>query len=379
MSIECTVGDSNMNRRVLCVDDEPHVLDGYRRNLRNQFDLDVATGAAEALECLQRGEPYAVIISDMRMPGMDGVALLTEIRQRAPDTVRMMLTGCAELTVAIDAVNAGNVFRFLTKPCPPETLAAALNEGLRQFELVQAEKVLLEQTLRGSIKVLCEVLSLANPMAFGRADRLHRLVRALARVLGVKHAWQVEIAAMLSQLGCIALPPNVLDKAYRGGGLSDAEQKAVAEHPVLGAALISHIPRLEPVAALVREQNRPETEAPIGARILKLAAEFDQLTQQGLSEVDAILRLRERGGQDQELLNALQSALRVDEQFERHVLAPADLQNHMILAEDVRTSDGLLLVLRGQQVTLGMKQRLVNFAESGRLSDRLQVLVRKPR
>src|SRR5207245_10705357 len=136
----------------------------------------------------------AVIISGMDMPGMSGIQFLSRVRQLAPDSVRMMLTGHTDLQVAMEAVNEGNIFRFLTKPCSPDALVKALAAGVEQYRLITAEKELLEKTLAGSIKALMEVLSLVNPMAFGRASQVQRLVQQLAAALKVDKAWQVEMA-----------------------------------------------------------------------------------------------------------------------------------------------------------------------------------------
>ena len=365
-----------MTRRVLCVDDEPHVLDGFRRHLRKQFELDTATSGAEALARLNTGDGYAVVVSDMRMPGMDGVTLLTQVKQLEPATVCIMLTGCADLSVAVEAVNTCNIFRFLAKPCPPEALARAIQDGLRQYELLHAEKELLEQTLRGAVQVLCEVLSLVNPPAFGCATRLRRLVRDLAHQLEREDAWQCEIAAMLSQVGCVAIPQSILEKADRGRPLSEQEQKTLQEHPALGRALLSHIPRLEAVAEIVGRQFEGPDQAPPGARLLRLAVDFDRLRQQGLKDLEALNRLRSAAHDyDPQALSALATILHLEDRYELKTVELRELQNHMLLAEDVSTKDGMLLVSKGQEVTLGMRERLANFAANRRLEGPLRVLV----
>ncbi len=168
-----------MSERILCVDDDENILDAYKRALRRQFQIETAPGGQQALGMMDARNPYAVIVSDMRMPGMDGVQLLATVKQRAPESVRIMLTGNSDQQTAMEAVNEGNIFRFLTKPCPPDKLAKALTAGIEQYRLVTAEKVLLETTLSGAIKVLTEVLSLTNPTAFGHASRVRRIVRKL--------------------------------------------------------------------------------------------------------------------------------------------------------------------------------------------------------
>ena len=123
-----------MAERILLVDDEPFVLSGYRRGLGRQYDLDTAGSGAEALaKFRQQSEPYAVVVSDMRMPEMDGVELLRQLSESHPRTVRIMLTGNAEQAAAIEAVNRGHVFRFLTKPCSSADLKQALEEALLHY------------------------------------------------------------------------------------------------------------------------------------------------------------------------------------------------------------------------------------------------------
>ena len=154
---------------------------------------------------------------------MNGTQFLSRVRESAPETVRMMLTGQADLHTAMHAVNEGAIFRFLTKPCPPEALGHALEAGLAQYRLVHAEKELLEQTLTGSLKALSDVLSLVNPEAFGRASRLKRYVTGLAHHMGLSDVWRLEIAASLSQIGCVILPDTILQKISKGEPLSPNE------------------------------------------------------------------------------------------------------------------------------------------------------------
>ncbi len=121
------------SKKILLVDDEVRVLDGYRRGLRRKYKLDTASSGQEALDLLNNNE-YAVVIADMRMPGMSGLELLTEIRRLCPDTARIMLTGNADQQTVIDAVNQGKVYRFLTKPCASTTMESAIEEGIQYYQ-----------------------------------------------------------------------------------------------------------------------------------------------------------------------------------------------------------------------------------------------------
>lgn len=171
-----------MHKTILFVDDDELLLKAVSRSLGSRYDLETALGPEKALERIREGGgPYAVVVSDLKMPGKDGISLLEEIRALNPDTIRVVLTGYADLHSAVAAVNRGHVFRFLTKPCDDETLATVLDDCLRQFDLVTAERELLEKTLKGCISVLSETLSLVNPVAFGRANRVNRFARAIAQ------------------------------------------------------------------------------------------------------------------------------------------------------------------------------------------------------
>ncbi len=118
------------SKKVLMVDDEPSILEGFARELREEVALDTATSGAAGLEAVDQSGPYAVIISDFKMPQMNGIEFLAEVKCKAPDTVRMMLTGYADLQIAIEAVNKGHIFRLLTKPCTTEDLLNAIRAGL---------------------------------------------------------------------------------------------------------------------------------------------------------------------------------------------------------------------------------------------------------
>ena len=134
-----------MAGRILFVDDEPAVLDGYRRMLHYEFQVSTAVGGEVGLSMIHDCGPYCVVISDMRMPGMNGAEFLSQVRQKSPETVRMLLTGGTDLNAAIDAVNEGNIFRFLTKPCTKEALVEAIHIGLAQHESITAEKRLAKK------------------------------------------------------------------------------------------------------------------------------------------------------------------------------------------------------------------------------------------
>jgi len=240
-----------MAEKILLVDDESNILDGYRRSLSREFFLETALGGKQALDLFAENGPYAVVVSDMRMPGMDGIELLSKIKAQSPDTIRIMLTGNAEIDTAISAINEGSIFRFLSKPCSKEMMAKTLTAALVQHQLVTAERQLLEETLSRSIQVLTEVLSLVNPAAFSRAERARRYIHHIVTSMKLPNVWQYEVAAMMSQLGCVTLPSETIEAVYKGEKLSANEQAQYDAHLSVAYDLLSKIPRLEPIARMI--------------------------------------------------------------------------------------------------------------------------------
>ncbi|PJB75350.1 MAG: hypothetical protein CO095_03830, partial [Armatimonadetes bacterium CG_4_9_14_3_um_filter_58_7] len=172
--------------RVLCVDDEPQILEGLKLVLRKSFEVRTATSGEEALRQMDDNGPFTVILSDMRMPGVNGTQFLAEARARDPLAVRILLTGHADIEAAISAINEGWVFRFLLKPCERTALRLAFSDALRYHQLVASEKVLLEQTLRGAVEALMDVLSISHPLAAARSQRAAELVASMAESMDLQ-------------------------------------------------------------------------------------------------------------------------------------------------------------------------------------------------
>ncbi|MEJ2729632.1 MAG: SpoIIE family protein phosphatase [Deltaproteobacteria bacterium] len=129
-----------MKDKVLLVDDDAMVLAGLKRQLRNQFNVDTALSGEDALTQVQQNGPYAVIVSDFMMPGMNGIEFLSRVKKSNPDTVRMMLTGAADMPTAIRAVNEGSIFQFHPKPCPADTLCQAIQTAIAEYRKVVSEQ-----------------------------------------------------------------------------------------------------------------------------------------------------------------------------------------------------------------------------------------------
>jgi response regulator RpfG family c-di-GMP phosphodiesterase len=371
-----------MTSKVLCVDDNPNVLAALKRNLRKRFDLDTAEGGELALEMMDRDGPYSVIVADMQMPGMNGIELLTRARRKAPDTVRIMLTGNADQRTPVDAVNVGHIFLFLNKPCPVETMVQALEDGIKQYHLTIAERELLENTLNGSVKALMDVLGLVDPVSFGRSQKMRYHARQVAVALGVKFTWELELSTLLSQIGIVSLPPNLVEKVRRGLQLNAAEEEMLRRVPQVGADLLANIPRLESVARIVRYQEKhfdgrgvpadslKDEQIPLESRIIKVLTDLIQLesgTTNGKPE--AMEEMRSRAGwYDPTILDAaaqfFQLAPTSSSQPRTNVRARtiAELRPGDVLRSDVRTKDDILIAASGNRISPLQLERLRNFA-----------------
>ena len=380
-----------MNRKVLCVDDDFNLLSGIKRVLRNQFEFDLALNGVQGLTFLADRGPYAVMVVDMRMPGMNGIEFLEKAQEKAPDTVRIMLTGNADQQTAIAAVNGGHVYQFLTKPCLPDQLEIALNRGLKQYELIMAERELLEQTLNGSAKVLTDILAVVEPESFGRSQQLRDLMHLYVQSPN-KHTWELELAALLSPIGCVTVPPSLLNKKRAGEPLSEQEIDVLDRMPEFASQLVSKIPRLEAVAQIILYQHKhfdgtgfPRDECandsiPIGSRILKVLNDLLDLEAKGDSRQVALQKMQECSG--------LYDPLVLDAAFVRFdaflanptrskrapkLVTPDELQVGQILLSNVYTIDDMLVVKKNAWLTLMLIERLQNFARLGALRLPLEV------
>jgi CheY-like chemotaxis protein len=392
-------GKATVDRRprVLCVDDEPAVLDSLRRQLYAEFAVVGAESGADALALLQEDASFSVLVSDMRMPGMDGAAVLARALTVRPDTVRILLTGQADMEDALAAVNDGNVFRFLIKPCPRPVLVKALTDGVEKHRTIKAERELIESTLRGSVAALFEVLSLANPLAFARAARIRGIVLQMIEATQPRDAWRIEIAAMLSQIGTVVLAPETVSKLNAGSPLSPEEQAQVDVLPRHAESLLAPIPRLDDVRKMIRDQtlsyeqqcrqshqaggdhlgSRPEerTNVATGAQMLRIAVDLEALEAGGIHRRVALGALeRRKGNYDPYLLDALrQTAEPETSDPDVLQLLSSELEPGMTIVGDVTDSAGRLLVGRGYQVTESLIERIRNWRATTVISEPIYV------
>jgi response regulator RpfG family c-di-GMP phosphodiesterase len=375
---------SNQKRsHVLCVDDEARVVEGLKLHLRKDYEVHTALGGEEGLQKLKELGSVAVVISDMRMPGMDGATFLKRVMRTYPDASRILLTGEPGRDAAVHAVNEAQIYRFLTKPCPPDQLKAAVDAAVIQHRLMNAERMLLQETVIGCIQALVDVLAIVNPIAFGRASRIKRLAIEFAESLGCTGFWQLEAAAMLSQLGYVSLPIELVEKLYYSERLTPEEQVLAEGVPEVAGKLLSHIPRLEPVIQILEAARASDQQLHrlgdgtigLGARVLLLALDYDTLIARGDDGNVAIHAIRTRESRyGSSLIDKFATFVGASTGNKEILRMPlSKVQPGMTIMEDVRTQLGTLLIPRGFEVSPPFLERLRNFGASI-LSEEVRVM-----
>ena len=365
-----------MPEKILFVDDEQNILDAVTRQLMDQFEITTAISGPRGIEIIQNHEPFAVVVADMRMPEMDGIKFLIKVKEISPNATRMMMTGNADLQTAINAVNEGHIFRFLTKPCPPDILIKSLNAGAAQYRLVTAEQDMLEKTLVGSIGMLTELLSLLSPIAYSKGIRLRRIVRHIVAEMKLEGGWQFELAAGLCLVGCFTLPVEIMEKSAARKPMSSIEEETYLKYPLIGRVLIEKIPRLEPIARMVGDQlkplhelglpadadfHQPANRILLGSHLLKVALDFDSMVMNGATFASIILAMRRRETEYRpDVTVALATLEKNVEQDGEHAYKIDELKIGMVIAEDIQDERGRLIISRGQEITYTLLMQLYN-------------------
>jgi response regulator RpfG family c-di-GMP phosphodiesterase len=377
-----------MNKNILLVDDDHDIISGYQRNLRKLFKIKVALKPSEGLQILNDNPEFAVVVSDYRMPEMNGVEFLSEVANKYPDTVRIIITGFADLKIAIESVNKGNVFRFLTKPLPTDQLINVLNDSIELYRLVNSEKELLNKTLSGSIKILIDMLSAVQPVAFSQATQIRKLARRVAEKMNLKNFWEIEMSAMLSQIGCVTIPAEVLEKRNNGEELTDEEEKLYRSHPEAGQQFIKNIPRLENIAIGIayqdinfdgsntKDEKLIGKDIPVISRILKIVNDYDYKLKQGNSPKSAFKEIIEsRNIYDPEIIKVLGWVL--SGQQTQHTIKSItfkQLRLGMILAKDIKDTKGNVLLSKGNEVTDVMLMRLIHASKVRQIKEPILII-----
>lgn len=259
---------------ILCVDDDAGILEGYRRQLSRKYEVFLARGPIQGLEKLEMGPQYAVILSDKRMPEMDGIEFLRRASLRFPMSSRIMLTGDADQSTAVDAINQGNIHCFLQKPCPSLKLQEAVEKAIQRYrdqKSAQGEAMVAQQA---SLHMLMSAMGWMRPEASQQGERVWQTVKRLHRHLGEKLPFDVEVAAKLCGLGLLTAPAEAWRKKQTGRKLNGQEEDNLARAHWSASELLRWMPAWGKAADLLLEAHGLRSPSPLGV-VLKLALELE--------------------------------------------------------------------------------------------------------
>lgn len=361
--------------RILCVDDDERLLAGLELRLRRRFDVSTATSAAEALAKLGRSTPFAAVISDMRMPHADGARFLSAIRRVAPQTTRILLTGQADVTSAIAAVNDGEIFRFLLKPIDAPALIAVLDEAVARHRELVAQLTLTEEVLRGTIDLLTTSMASLSPNLAVQCNRARALVADVAQEAAPRQAWVAELAAVAIHLALADVAPDLALRWRVRLPLHAEDVRSIDTAMRHTVALLRRIPQAEPICEAIiaiapradgKAWGVPSAAAAIPVRILHLAMHFDAALQRGVSADETLAELRAGATPEDLPLIALLAA--APSQFEPgSTRGPLGrVQPGRRITHDVRLPNGVLFLPKGHDVTLATLDMLDALDEASR-------------
>ena len=279
--------------RVLVVDDDEHLLSGLARQLRSEFEVSTASDGAAGLEFLQDSPGFAVLVTDMSMPGMDGLEFAALAQDLAPTTVRIMLSGILGQRQAGQAQREGAMFAVLRKPCAGWLLRETIHAAVEQHELLERDRQLRGETLPGLLRLVVEARRATDPVRLQTALRVHDLVCALHTALAVRDGWRIELAVLLDPL------------LAAGAAEPDGDSvRALAELPLLSE-----------VAALVADRRLPPSPSRVppgpqdAGAVLDAAREYEALLAAGTAPRAALAAVATAEGRDPALAAALRDLL----------------------------------------------------------------------
>ncbi len=380
----------HMNSRILLVDLQSGSLAARATGLGTDREVVIFTNPDEAIALLRQSPPFTVVLCASHAPDNDGIAFLAAAFEHAPKTVRILLASREDTDLVFEAINRDHIFAFLANDCSAESFLNILESAEKQYATNMIEAELLEKTLSGSLQLLTEVLAMAAPKQFSRSQQLREYMQHLAAEMKVASMWELETAAMLAPLGYVTLPPALLKKLNAAEDLTSDEQQIVVRLPGTTSKLISHLPRLEGVAEMIRYQNKDYNgkgfpndgvlgdKIPLGGRILKVLNDLLDLEAKKKFKPTALAMMRENfSAYDLTVLDAAHvcfvTRAHTPDMDGIKELSAADIKVGQLLMDNVNSKDGLVLLPAASRISKLGLERLRNFAELGVLKEPLYV------
>lgn len=366
-----------LQETVLVVDDTPDNIAILSTILKKKYRVLAANNGETALKILKNEKNVDLVVLDILMPGLSGYDVCRAIKNdpSLTDIPVLFASSLSEIEEIVKGFKVGAV-DYIIKPYQKEEIFARVKVHLELKKAKNEIQTLLSKTLLGSLKLMMEILTINQPQLVQQSTRVKRYVKDILPKLKLSQpdALAIELAAMLSHIGCISMPSEIMRKVFAGTKLSVEETSRYLQFPETGARLVENIPRLEKPAAIIRNQLVPVKSLPfapnqvefIGSILLNVLASFDVLINQGVEEEYALTRLKMMFLDCPPVLfNALREVLAEAKDSPQQYLPVEALQSGMILAEDVKLRDGHLLLPRGTELTDNLVELVQRFSKQG--------------
>lgn len=335
-----------------------------RAALGDDFDVFLADNAEEGLLQLGRDPRFRVVVSGLNLPAMNGNDFLAAVRKDHPKVMRIMATAEEGVEIVAGAVNIAHVFALLPRPCPPDELRETTRDAVITSRKLQAEADSMRDTLFGTVKMLVDILELTHPAAVRRSKRIRRRAQEICSDLNAMPAQFMDMIVLLSNIGCVGLPAGLLRKMEKGKDITPQDMKMFRAHPSIAAHLLGNVPRMGKVAEIIRHQNTPcSKKPPLGARILKVCIDMDQMQLTGTGPAKGIEYMRGKPEvYDAEVLEALERHRGESEKVRCNQLMVADLEPGMVMQTDMVTEAGNILLNKGETLSEASHLRIQAFS-----------------
>ena len=334
--------------------------------LESIVDLACLPDAEKGLAMLAQDDRFAAVLSGVHLPGMNGLKFLAQVRAKHPRAMRLLVTADRSFKTAAGAINAAHISKLLPRPCPATALKAAVQEAVRKYRQERSSDAdTTRDVLLGCARMLVDILELTHPGAVQRSKRIRPRAQQICTELKAMPSQSMDMVILLSNIGCVALPPELLEAMESGKRLSKEDMQIYMTHPSIAAHLLSNMPRMAKIAEIIRHQNTPASqEPPLAARILKACIDMDQMELTGAPPDKALTFMATRPKvYDPKVLAALKRTLEESRLARCMNLTVADLEPGMVMQRDMVTTAGNVLVSKGDTLSEASHLRLQTFKD----------------
>lgn len=357
--------------KILFVTTDVELCKTVQSGLDQEFSITCLDNAEEGLQLLGKDPRFVAVVSGLRLPGMNGKDFLTRVRGVHPKLVRLMISGDCDLKVATEVVNEARVAHLLTKPCSVDEIYDVLAEADLEYQQAQMESNARRETLLGCVKMLVDILELTNPLAARRSKRILRRARRICAELRALPPQMMDMAVLLSNVGCVGLPSSLLKKMETGEDMTPQEKKTFSTHPSIAAHLLGNVPSMSKLSNIIRSQNVPcAKQPPMASRILKVCIDMDRMQDSGATPGQALKFMQSKPEvYDERVVAAMVRHRQESDKIQCTPIPVAKLEPGMVMQEDMVTEKGAVLLNRGETLSEASHLRIQAFADLLRIKE----------